>query len=98
LAPDLKECVVSIVFPNIQPTHPQGPPSYVSFVTIDLHMEIIQVHVGKNILKDVLLDGGSSVNIIIEDLKKKLGLLLPKPAPYTRRMANQTLIKLVRLI
>jgi hypothetical protein len=51
-------------------------------------MAVIHVHVGKNIVKDVLLDWGSGVNIIIEDLKKKLGLLVPKPTPYTLRMAD----------
>jgi hypothetical protein len=33
-------------------------------------MVVISMHVGKNIVEDVLLDGGSSVNIIIEDLRK----------------------------
>jgi hypothetical protein len=39
-------------------------------------------------VEDVLLDGGSSVNIIIEDLKKKLGLPIPKPTPYTLKMVD----------
>jgi hypothetical protein len=29
-------------------------------------MEIIQAHIGKNTIKDVLLDGGSGINIITE--------------------------------
>jgi hypothetical protein len=33
-------------------------------VTIDNHMEIIQVQIGKNTIKDVLLDGGFGVNIV----------------------------------
>jgi hypothetical protein len=53
---------------------------------------------GKNTVKDVLLDGGSNVNIIIEDLKKKLRLLIPKCVLYTLRMANQNSTKLVGLI
>jgi hypothetical protein len=61
-------------------------------------MAIIQVHMGKNILEDVLLDGGLGVNIIIEDLRKKLGLPIPKHVPYTLRMVDQTLTKLVGLI
>jgi hypothetical protein len=32
---------------------------------------IIQIQVGKNIVEDVLLDGRASVNIIIENLRKK---------------------------
>jgi hypothetical protein len=35
-------------------------------------MAVILVHVGKNIVEDVLLDGGLGVNNITEDLKKKL--------------------------
>jgi Ethanolamine utilization protein EutJ (predicted chaperonin) len=80
--------VVFIVFPNNEPTHLQAPLSDVKSVTIDPQMAIILVHVRKNIVEDVLLEGGSSVNIIIEDLKKKLGLLISKPTPYTLRMVD----------
>jgi hypothetical protein len=45
-----------------------------------------------------MLDGGLSINIIFEDLRKKLGLPIPKPTPYTLRMANQTLTKPIGLI
>jgi hypothetical protein len=34
-------------------------------------MAIILVHVGKNIVEDVLLDGGLNVDIITKDLRKK---------------------------
>jgi hypothetical protein len=50
-------------------------------------MTVIQVQVGKNIVEDVLLDGGTSVNIIIKNLKTKLGLSKPRLAPYQFRMA-----------
>jgi hypothetical protein len=33
-------------------------------VAINNHMVIIQVHIGKNIVEDVLLDGGFGINII----------------------------------
>jgi hypothetical protein len=33
-------------------------------VAIDNHMAIIQVQIGKNTIDDVLLDGGSGINII----------------------------------
>jgi hypothetical protein len=65
LALNLKWYVVSRVSPNSRPTHLQAPPSNVRLVSIDLHMVIILVHVGKNIVEDVLLDGGLGVNIII---------------------------------
>jgi hypothetical protein len=61
-------------------------------------MAVISMHVGKNIVEDVLLDGGSSVNIIIEDFRKKIRLFILKPTPYTIRMVDQTLTKLVGLI
>jgi hypothetical protein len=38
----------------------------VGLIIIDLHMAIIQMHEGKNIMEDVLLDGGLYANIIIE--------------------------------
>jgi hypothetical protein len=56
-------------------------------------MVVIHVHVGKNIVEDVLLDGGLGVNISIKDLRKKLGLHISILAPYTFRMVNQTLTK-----
>jgi len=31
-------------------------------------MVVIPIHVGKNLVEDVLLDGGSKVNIITKDL------------------------------
>ncbi len=56
------------------------------------------MHVGKNIMEDVLLDGGLGVNIVAKDLTKKIGLPFLKLAPYTLRMGDQTLTKLVGLI
>jgi hypothetical protein len=50
------------------------------------------------LVKDVLLDGVFEVNIIIEDLYKKLGLLTPRLARYTFRMVDHILTKLVGLI
>jgi hypothetical protein len=43
-------------------------------VTIDNHMAVIQVQIGKNTIEDVLLDGGFGVNIITEHLRLRLGL------------------------
>jgi hypothetical protein len=37
-------------------------------IEVDNQMAFIQVQVGKNIVEDVLLDGGTSVNIIIKNL------------------------------
>jgi hypothetical protein len=61
-------------------------------------MEVIQVQVGKHIVEDVLLDGGTNVNIIIENLKTKLGLPKPRLAPYHLRMVDQSMTKPLGII
>jgi len=45
-----------------------------------------------------LLDGGFAINIMMGEFRKQLGLPSPKPTPYTLRMADQIIIKLVGLI
>jgi hypothetical protein len=45
-------------------------------------MSVAQVQVGKFEIRDVLLDGGSYVNIISKSLRKKLGLGKPQLAPF----------------
>jgi hypothetical protein len=74
--------------------------SKVNIVTIEVtnHMAIVQIQVGKNVVEDVLLDGGASVNIIIENLKTKLGLPKPRPAPYHLRMADHSMTKPLGII
>ncbi len=47
------------------------------------------MQVGKNFIKDVLLDGGLEHNIITEGLCVQLGLSKPKPTLYIPWMANQ---------
>jgi hypothetical protein len=42
-------------------------------IEVGNRMAVIQVEVGKNTIKDVLLDGKASVNIITKNLKTKLG-------------------------
>jgi hypothetical protein len=49
---------------------------------------IVQVYIRKFGVKDVLMVGGSNVNIISESLRKKLGLRKPKPTFFVIRMAN----------
>jgi hypothetical protein len=61
-------------------------------------MAIIKVEVGKNFIKDVLLDGGFGVNIIMKKLRVQLGFSKPKPTPYNLRMTNQTIAKPLDLI
>ncbi len=65
----------------------------IGVIKVDNQMEVIQVQVGKNIVKDVLVDGRASVNIITENMKTNLGLPKPRLAPY-----HQSMIKLLGII
>jgi hypothetical protein len=67
--------------------------SKVNIIAIELNnqMVVIQVQVGKNIVEDVLLDGRASVNIIIENLRTKLGLPKLRPASYHPIMAYRSM-------
>ena len=52
----------------------------------DKEMPMISIIVKNRRVPNVLIDGGSGVNIITDTLRRKLGL---KPAPFTIEMANQ---------
>jgi len=67
-------------------------------VNTNNHMIVIQVQIGKKIVKNVLLNGRFNINIITEQLKLKLRLPKFKPVPYNLRMLHQTITKLVGLI
>ncbi len=67
-------------------------------MAIDHQMAMIQVQIWKNFIKDVLLEGGSGVNIGIKKLKVQLGLSKPQPTPNNLCMANQTIAKPLGLI
>jgi hypothetical protein len=61
-------------------------------------MVVIQVQIRKNIVEDVLLDGGFGINIITEQLRLRLGLPKPKPTPYNLKMKDHTTTKPMGLI
>jgi hypothetical protein len=61
-------------------------------------MAIIQVQVEKNIVEDVLIDGGASVNIITKNLRTKLGLPKPRLAPYHFKMVDQNMTRPLGII
>ena len=65
---------------------------------IDKHMPVISICIGKNIVDDVLLDGGSRVNIITEEEHHRLELPKPSPTPFNLKMANGTIAKPTRLL
>ncbi len=60
-------------------------------------MLVIQVHVAKNLVDVVLLDGRYGVNIITKDLRNKLRILILRSAPYNLVTVDQTLAKLTGL-
>jgi hypothetical protein len=70
----------------------------IAAIKVDNLMVVIQVQVGKNIVEDVLLDGGASVNIIIKNLITKLSLPKPRRTPYYLRMVNQSMIRPLGII
>jgi hypothetical protein len=51
-------------------------------VVINRHMLIISAKIGSHQLHDVLLDGGSGVNVISEFKQRRLGLPTPTSAPF----------------
>jgi hypothetical protein len=61
-------------------------------------MAIIQIQVGENIVEDVLIDGGASVNIIIKNLITKLGLPTTRLSPYHLIMAYQSVTRPLGII
>jgi hypothetical protein len=57
-------------------------------VDVDKGLPVIAVQVGKETLENVLLDGGSGMNLITEEERIWLGL----PDPYQLRMADQAIV------
>ncbi len=80
---DIKRYIFSPI-----PSKPTLLEPTITLVAINHQMAIIQVQVGKNFIENVLLDGGSRVNIITEKLKVQLSLSKSKPTPYNLRMVD----------
>jgi hypothetical protein len=55
---------------------------------VDHQMAVIVVHVGKNMVDNILLDGGSGINAIIDGLRWKLRLSPPQLVPFNLRMVD----------
>ncbi len=60
-------------------------------IKVDNHMAMLEVYIGKNLVDVTMLDGGSSVNVIIERLRNHLGLLPPKSTLIHVKMANYSM-------
>ena len=95
LSPSLTEFVRSRLTAVVAP--PTRTPTTEELIAateaIDKHMPVISICIGKNIVDHVLLDGGSRVNIITKEERRRLGLSKPSPAPFNLKMANGTIAK-----
>jgi hypothetical protein len=67
-------------------------------ITLNHQMVIIEVHTRKNVVDDVLLDGGSRVNTIIYGLKCKLKLPPHRLASFNLKMVDFSYIKPLGII
>ena len=95
LSPSLMEFVRSRLTEAV--TQPSRTPTTEELIAateaIDKHMPVISICIGKHIVDDVLLDGGSGFNVITKEERRKLGLPKPSPAPSNLKMANGTIAK-----
>ena len=75
-----------------QATLPGGPADpeviEVNATTLDPDAAVIHLQLGDHELTNVLVDGGSGVNVMSNHLREQLGLPLPKLAQFILRMAN----------
>ena len=91
LSPSLTEFVRSRLTEVV--TQPSRTPTIEELIAateaIDKHMLVISICIDTNIVDDVLLDGGSRVNVITKEERRRLGLPKPSPAPFNLKMANR---------
>ncbi len=80
---------------QLEPIHPEPT---CAIMVIDHRMIVIQIQVGKNFIDDVLIDGGSRINIIVENLILQLSMSKLSPTPYNLFMADQAIAKPLDLI
>jgi hypothetical protein len=85
IALDMKQYVATKLAPGRKIITMSGLNLVIALMVIDLHMVMIQVQVGKNMVEDVLLDGGFGVNILTKELRKWIRLPSLKPTPYHSR-------------
>ncbi len=89
ITPHSKQYVVASLHLGKKKTIIVGPNPLITYVVINPHMVVIQVQVGENIVENILLDGGSNVNIMTKELWKMLGLPNYKLTPYTLWMVDK---------
>ncbi len=70
---DLKQHVLTKFFHSKILSLPKLPSTIIATIDMDPHIAVIPIYVGKNLVDNVLLDGGLRVNMITDSLKKRLG-------------------------
>ena len=60
---------------------------------VDFRVPTIQVEFEGKIINEVLVDGGSGVNILLEAMYKKMGSPRLEPAPFQVKMADQRIVQ-----
>jgi hypothetical protein len=68
IAPNLRQYVPTKLAPGRKIIATSKPNPVIVSMAIDPHTIMIKVQVGKKMVEDVLLDGGSSVNIMMKEL------------------------------
>lgn len=79
IAPSISDHIQRYMFQKANtfvpiPVPEEAPVPVHSVVAVDRHMPIITVMIGKTVINNVLLDGGSGVNVITEQERCRLGL------------------------
>ena len=95
LSPSLTEFVCSRLTIVVAPPSriPTTEELIAAIEAIDKHMPVISICIGKNVVDDVLLEGGLGLNVITEEERHRLGLPKPSRAPFNLKMANGTIAK-----
>ena len=91
LSPSLTEFVRSWLIEVVtQPTRtPTTKELIATTEAIDKHMPMISISISRNIVDDVLLDGGSGVNVITEEERRRLELPKPSLAPFNLKWPTE---------
>ena len=85
LSPELQKYLQQATLPCL----PGAPVAVeVNTTTLDPDAAVIHMQLGQFELSNVLVDGGSGVNVMSNKLREKMGLPFPKAAQFILRMAN----------
>jgi hypothetical protein len=85
ISPELQQYLQRAVVTEAKPD-----PTFVDVnaTTLDPNVAVIHVQLGGQTLTNVLVDGGSGVNVMSNHVRQALGLPQPRSARFILRMAN----------